>query len=139
MSEATTPTTGEPYEPGWYKIESHRTLRYHDGEKWTDSYAVPASELDDATAKDILWGLSLGFGATGGTVAAVGVPVLAFYFPLGFGMGGAVLAAAAIWSEGRTPWWAALAVLASLVALFAGVEAYNEFQDASNDLRSVTR
>jgi hypothetical protein len=64
----------------------------------------------------------------------------AFYFPLGFGTAGIALAIAAAITKGRSPWWAAVAVIGSLAALGLGIDAYSQFQDASdalNDLNSL--
>lgn len=118
---------------GWYPNPDADGQRYWDGSRWMDSFAPP----NRAETKMTLWGLSLGFGATG-AVGAVAIPLLAFYFPLGFGIGGAALGFAAMTSgEGETPWWAWVAVVATIVAIVTGLSAYSEFSDNTEALEDL--
>lgn len=78
--------------------------------------------------KDILWALALAFGAMGAGGLTL-IPVDAFYFPLGAGAAGLALALVA-WAEpGGSPWYAWVAVIASVGALVLGITAYSEFKD----------
>ena len=135
MSEDASPdTTSTSTAPGWYPDpRASAGQRYYDGDEWTDAFAPPAPALpeDQATVKDLLWGLALGFGAMG-AAGAFAIPLLAFYFPLGGGIASAALILAAVASPGKSRWWAALAVVACLLAVGTGVSAYNDFQDASD-------
>lgn len=119
-------------EAGWY--DHDRGLRYWDGGKWTDNYHPGFP--DQPTQKTMLWGLSLGFGVAGG-VGVIAIPLLAFYFPLGLGAAGAALAIAAVTTKGETPWWAIVAVLASIAGIATGISAYNEFQDQTEQAQEA--
>ena len=134
-TEQGTVKPAQDYAPGFY--EQGNRLRYHDGTNWTEQYAP--LRRDSATAGDVLWGLSLACGLAGGVPAAVGMPVLAFYFPLGFGAAAIGLAIAAGTSprKGSAPWWAAVAVLAGIVAILAGMDGYDQFSAADDALNSL--
>ena len=86
--------------PRWHQNPDGPGLRYWDGESWTDNYHPGDMWTSNATVRDLLWGLSLGFGVSGGGAAAFGVPVLAYYFPLGLGAAGLALAIAAATVQG---------------------------------------
>jgi len=78
-----------------------RRLRYWDGARWTDSYH-PGQVVAGPSHREFLWGLSLGFGALGAGTA-LGVPLIAYYFPLGCGLAAALLGLFAVLAEGKTP------------------------------------
>ena len=125
---------------GWYPNPAGSGLRYYSGAAWTESYHPGHATRDEgASPRDVLWGLALGFGVAGGLPAAIGIPVLAYYFPLGLGGAGLAIAiAAAMSGKGDTPWWAFVAVIASIYAIAQGGSGYDEFSSASeglNDLR----
>jgi hypothetical protein len=119
--------------PGWYRTPEGPGLRYWDGTKWTESYH-PGSLDDSPTRRELIWALALGFGATGGVVGFLSIPIAAFYFPLGFGTAGAALSIVALTQEGETPWYAAVAIIASIAALALGISAYSDYSDAQEGL-----
>jgi uncharacterized protein DUF2510 len=135
---------------GWYADPEGQDERWWDGERWTERYRPvrqdsdeeapdpeqrPAREVAErTTSKDLLWGLSLAFGAVGGTAAAFGVPVVSFYIPLGFGIAGAALAIAAWTTPGKSPWWAIVAVIASIAGIVVGADGYSQYNDIQNKL-----
>jgi uncharacterized protein DUF2510 len=110
---------------GWYDNDSDG-LRYWDGREWT-SQRAPAVDLEPL-AKTILWAMSLGFGIAG--ILAWDAPVLAYFWPLGFGGASVALAVAAHRLKGETPWFATIALIAGLVAIGLGIAGYSEVQDA---------
>jgi hypothetical protein len=134
---------------GWYADPEGPDERWWDGERWTERYRSVeqdsgeqkvdqkerAGEVTErTTSKDLLWGLSLAFGAVGGTAAAFGVPVVSFYIPLGFGIAGAALAIAAWTTPGKSPWWAIVAVIASIAGIVVGADGYSQYNDVQNKL-----
>lgn len=134
---------------GWYADPEGPDERWWDGEQWTERHRSveqdsreQESEPEEraregggrTTSKDLLWGLSLAFGAVGGTAAAFGVPVISFYIPLGFGIAGAALAIAALTTPGKSPWWAIVAVGASIGGIVVGVDGYSQYNDIQNKL-----
>jgi hypothetical protein len=150
---------GEPVEgqPGWYP---HPTLpnqeRYWTGERWTDhsvrregarpTAPVPTSsqERPDAVtvlvggevAKSVIFALSLGFGVAG-AASLLGVPVLAFYFPLGLGAAGLALAGVGYTVKGDPPWYSWIAVGVSVAALIQGISAYNDYHKVQNQINQA--
>lgn len=98
----------------------------------TSTEADPGQDINPA--KDVMSGLSAGFGSVS-AVGALSFPPIFFALPLGFGAAGVVLAIAARGYSGRTPWWAALGIAASVVGIVSGINLYNHFQDASNALQ----
>ena len=123
---------------GWYDNPDGPGLRYWDGGTWTNSYH-PGHGPAGATNQDVLWGLALGFGVAGGVIGLLTIPPIAFYWPLGLGAAGLALGVAAMTTKGedKTPWYAFVAVIGSLLALALGIDAYGEFQDASEELRNL--
>jgi hypothetical protein len=128
-----------PHAAGWYDNPGGPGIRYWDGESWTGSYH-PGHPEPAAAHRTLLWAISLAFGVAGGVVGALSIPVLAFYWPLGFGAAGLATAIAALTVKGPpSPWYAIIAVIGSVAALGLGISAYNEFQDVQNDLADVRR
>jgi hypothetical protein len=134
---------------GWYADPEGPDERWWDGERWTGRHRSVEQDSGEqepepeeraregvgrTTSKDLLWGLSLAFGAVGGTAAAFGVPVISFYIPLGFGIAGAALAIAALTTPGKSPWWAIVAVVASIGGIVVGVDGYSQYNDIQNKL-----
>jgi hypothetical protein len=135
---------------GWYSDPEGPDERWWDGERWTERYRSAEQDSEEqepepkeraarkpterTTSKDLLWGLSLAFGAVAGTAAAFGVPVISFYIPLGFGVAGAALAIAALTTPGKTPWWAILAVVASVAGIVVGIDGYSQYNDIQDKL-----
>jgi Protein of unknown function (DUF2510) len=134
---------------GWYTDPEGPDERWWDGGRWTERYRSAEQDsrkqepepeeraregVGRTTSKDLLWGLSLAFGAVGGTAAAFGVPVISFYIPLGFGIAGAALAIAALTTPGKSPWWAIVAVVASIGGIVVGVDGYSQYNDIQNKL-----
>jgi hypothetical protein len=134
-AEAVTRTTSEgqvaagDVPAGWYE-DGDDGLRYWDGRGWT-SQRVPGQDFEPAI-KTVLWAMSLALGVAG--VLGWGVPVLAFYWPLGLGGAGLAVAAATRGLRGKTPWYAIIALIAALVAVGIGIAGYSEIEDARNAL-----
>ncbi len=123
---------------GWHANPAGPGLRYWDGTEWTENYHPGHSGSEAGTPKETLWALSLGFGVAGGLPAAVGMPVLGFYFPLGLGGAGAALAIAAFTSgRGGSPWYAWVAIVASLLAIVSGADGLQQFNDSSSALSDL--
>jgi hypothetical protein len=121
-----------PPKPGWHPAPGYvDSMRYWDGHSWGDD-VHPAGPA--AVAKHVLWGLSLAFGAAGAVTALFGIPLLAYYWPLGLGAAGLAVAIAAASVRGETPWFAVLAVLASVGALIFGITAYEDFNEETSGL-----
>jgi hypothetical protein len=135
-AESSTDETTHP--PGWFVNPDGPGLRYWDGQRWTESFH-PGYLSESPTRRELMWALALGFGATGGVVGFLSIPVAAFYFPLGFGAAGIALAIVALTQEGDTPWYALIAVIASIAALALGIDAYNEFNDVQDDFQQNLR
>ena len=89
--------------------------------------------LIENPTKDLIAALALGFGMVGGT-AALGVPRIAYYVPLGFGVAGLALTLVAVTERGRTPWWLVVAALVSAAGFVSGVIGFDEYQQISDDL-----
>jgi hypothetical protein len=126
---------------GWYEDPSDpsgRTHRFWDGSQWTEWVRSPGEEAPaepvqatiDASeiAKPVVFAISLGFGAAG-AASLIAIPLLAFYFPLGLGIAGAAVAIAGLSLRGPTPWFAVLAIIASVAAILQGGSAYNDYKD----------
>jgi hypothetical protein len=131
---------------GWYEDsedQAGQTLRFWDGSRWTDQRRQQATATHEPEppsvtiaaeiAKVVVFAIALGFGATG-AVSLLGLPVLAFYFPLGFGVAGLALAIVGYTLKGPTPWFAWLAVAASVGAIIQGASGYSEYQDIQDQL-----
>jgi hypothetical protein len=114
-SESTPADEAQTHPQGWYEDPDDptgQTLRFWDGSRWTDQRrqretAAPEPEPPSVTiaaeiAKVVVFAIALGFGATG-AVSLLGLPVLAFYFPLGFGVAGLALAVVGYTLKGPTP------------------------------------
>jgi Protein of unknown function (DUF2510) len=140
------PHETEMHPPGWYEDpedQTGQTLRFWNGSQWTDQRRPhetdaqepepPSVTIAAEVAKVVVFALSLGFGATG-AVSLLGIPVLAFYFPLGFGVAGLALAIAGYTLKGPTPWFAWLAVAASVGAIIQGGSGYSDYQDIQDQL-----
>lgn len=138
--EQTAPPAVEKWPEGWYQNPNASGQRYWNGDSWTGSY-FPGTQGElrgeAITPKEMLWALSLGFSVTGGALSLFGAPVLAFYFPLGFGIAAAALGIAAITRPGDTPWYALLAILGAIAAISLGVSGYQEFSDSSSALENL--
>jgi hypothetical protein len=81
--------------------------------------------------------MSLAFGLAG--VGAWDAPIIAYYWPLGFGAASLGLAiAAGTASEGKTPWFAFVAVLAALGALAMGFDGHSQMQDVRDGLNQFS-
>jgi hypothetical protein len=151
----------QTWDAGWYpdgRDQSGKTLRYWNGKRWTDQVkqadtdttrmSDPATMAEQAGVaeftdvedgvKAVIFAIALGFGATG-AAGFFGIPILAYYFPLGFGMAGVAVGIAGYTMKGSTPWWAWIAIAASIGAIIQGVIGYNDYQDIQdrvNDLQS---
>jgi hypothetical protein len=122
-----------PIPAGWYPAEDGDGLRYWNGDKWTEQRA-PAVE-SEPTAKDVICALSLAFGVAG--ALAWDGPVLAFYWPLSLGGAGLALALAAGNMKGRTPWFAIVAVIASVIALAIGIDGRSQMEDVREGFEAL--
>jgi len=120
-------TEAEKAAPGWYEQDDH--LRYWDGASW-GAVAPPVKDSLNATA--VVWALALAFGIAG--AAGWEAPTIAFYWPLGLGAAGVALSLLARSMEGETPWWAIIAVIASVAALIIGIEGLNQINDLREGL-----
>ncbi len=92
-----------------------------------------------SVSKDLLWGLSLAFGAVAGSAAAFDVPDTSFFVPLCFGIAGLALAIAAFTIPGKTPRWAIVAVIASVAGIGIGVHDYSNYKDAKDKLDNAQK
>jgi hypothetical protein len=121
---------------GWYPDPDDPSgFRFWDGSSWTEQRhgggsGEPNVPMVSATdiVKPIVFAISLGFGAAG-AASLIAIPVLAFYFPLGLGIAGAAVWIAGITMRGPIPWYAALALLASVGAIIQGGSAYNDYKN----------
>jgi hypothetical protein len=118
--------------PGWY--EQNDGLRYWDGQRWLE-IEPPLREQTDT--KTIMWALALAFGVAG--VLAWDAPVIAYYWPMGLGGAGVAVSLAARQIQGKTPWWAMIAVVASVAALAIGVQGQSDLNDSRSNLEDVGR
>lgn len=130
----TRPQEEESWPPGWYREREVESMRFWDGERWTDARAP--LEVEDAVRgnREVLSALALGFAGVAAASSLWGIPVLLFVVPLGFGIAAAALCVAAMTVPGYTPWWLAVAVLGALAGIVTGIDGYNEFSDASESL-----
>jgi hypothetical protein len=121
---------------GWFPDPNDaKTLRFWDGEAWTDQRAPLPKELDSDDVTTAVWALSLACGVAG--ALAWDAPVLAFYWPLGLGAAGIATALVARRMAGPTPWWAVIAVIASIIAVIIGGDGRQQLDDARNQLNSL--
>lgn len=87
------------------------------------------------TPREYLQGLALGFGAVGAALGIWSIPVLLFVLPLGFGFAGGTLAIASALVPGRSQTIIIVAaVIGSIVGIAQGIEGYNQWSDAADDL-----
>jgi sterol desaturase/sphingolipid hydroxylase (fatty acid hydroxylase superfamily) len=93
--------------------------------------APPSSDIEPMF-KTLLWALSLAAGTAGALAWAA--PVVAFFWPLGFGGASIALAMAAWELRGPTPWYGWVAVVAGLFALAIGIVGYLEIEDVRTGL-----
>jgi hypothetical protein len=117
---------------GWYEHEA--SLRYWDGEKWTGHFAplsTTEASIENSTPV-LLWGLSLAFGVAG--ALAWDAPAIAYFWPLGLGGAGIALAIVGYSKGSEVPWFAVVAVIASIVAILLGVSGHSQLEDARNSL-----
>ena len=133
-------TDEETVVSGWYEDPndpSGQTHRFWDGSRWTEWVRTPREEAVEAAndavvasevAKPVVFAISLGFGAAG-AASLIAIPLLAFYFPLGLGIAGAAVFIAGLTLRGPTPWYAVVAIIASVAAIFQGASAYNDYKD----------
>jgi Protein of unknown function (DUF2510) len=118
---------------GWY--EQGSTLRYWSGSTWTDHYApLPQQAKTDGPSpnRELVWALSLAFGVA--AALAWDAPVIAYYWPLGLGGAGLALAVVAYTQDKRMPWFAVIAVVASLIGIALGVAGHAQVEDARESL-----
>jgi hypothetical protein len=92
-----------------------------------------------SVSKDLIWALSLAFGAVSGSAAVFNVPDASFYIPLCFGIAALALAVAAFTTKGKTPWWAVVAVIAALGGTAIGVHDYSNYKDAKDKLDNAQK
>jgi Protein of unknown function (DUF2510) len=120
---------------GWYEHEA--TLRYWDGERWTDHFAPlsAAGESPENSTPALIWGLSLAFGVAG--ALAWDAPAIAYFWPLGLGGAGMALAIVGYSKGSEVPWFAVIAVIASIVAILLGVSGHSQLEDARNSLNEL--
>lgn len=120
---------------GWYPNSDGGGLRYFDGDKWTSNFHPGVTLGDDrATARELLWALCAAFGSAGAAVTITGIPILAYYFPLGFGAASIAMGIAAFTRSGQTPWYGPVGLVFGVVAVVSGMDAYNQFSDTANSL-----
>jgi len=108
--------------------------RYWDGQKWLE---IEPSVREQTDTKTILWALALALGVAG--VLAWDAPVIAYYWPMGLGGAGVAVSLAARQLQGKTPWWAIIAVLTSVAALVIGVQGQSDLNDSRSSLEDVSR
>jgi hypothetical protein len=118
--------------PGWYTIDE--VLRYWDGQDWAAT--EPALAPSGTETKTVIWALALACGVAG----ALGwdAPVIAYYWPFALGGAGVALSIVASRLEGDTPWWAIIAVIASVIALLIGIDGHNQINEARDSLRELS-
>lgn len=88
--------------------------------------------MEKADTGTLIWAMSLACGVAG----ALGwdAPVLAYYWPLGLGGAGLALAIPAYLTGSKVPWFAAVAIIASVVAVVVGLNGHSDIEHVRNQL-----
>jgi hypothetical protein len=117
---------------GWYEQAS--SMRYWNGTRWTDRYApLPPPPADGGESRQtLIWALALAFGVAG--ALAWDAPAIAYFWPLGLGGAGLALSIVAYSKDKERPWFANIAIVASLIAIAIGIAGHSQIEDARETL-----
>jgi Protein of unknown function (DUF2510) len=120
---------------GWFPDPADaKTMRFWDGTRWTEQRAPTPAE-DENGATTAVWALALACGVAG--ALAWDAPAIAYFWPLGFGGAGLSAALVARRMKGDTPWWAIVAVIASIVGLVVGGSGHQQLDDVRGQLNNL--